>query len=227
MQPKHLSLVHLINPPSEQSVGTPPLLLLLHGVGSHEGDLFDLVPYLDGRFFVVSARAPITLAPGSYAWFHVQFTPTGSIINPEEAESSRQLLLRFIDELVEAYGLDPQRVYLMGFSQGAIMSFSVALTRPDKVAGIVAMSGRIPPEIRPLIAPPEQLKGLPILVVHGTNDNMLPIENGRESQKLLSKLPVELDYREYWMGHTISTESLARVSTWLTERLNEGLGIRG
>jgi phospholipase/carboxylesterase len=227
MQPKHLSLVHLIQPTGEQSPGQSPLLLLLHGVGSHEGGLFELAPYLDRRFFVVSARAPITLAPGSYAWFHVEFTPTGSIINPEEAESSRQLLLRFIDELVEAYGLDSQRVYLMGFSQGAIMSFSVALTRPDKVAGIVAMSGRILPEIRPLIAPPEQLKDLPILVVHGTNDNVLSIENGRASQKLLSKLPVELDYREYWMGHTISAESLARVSTWLAERLNEGLGTSG
>jgi phospholipase/carboxylesterase len=221
MQPKQLSLVHLIQPPREQLAGLPPLLLLLHGVGSHEGDLFDLVPYLDGRFFIVSARAPITLAPGSYAWFHVEFTATGSIINPEEAESSRQTLIRFIDEVVEAYELDSKRVYLLGFSQGAIMSFSVALTQPDKVAGIVAMSGRILPEIGSVIAPRERLKGLPILVVHGVSDNVLPIENGRASQKLLSTLPVKLDYREYWMGHTVSEESLARVSTWLRERLDE------
>ncbi len=136
-------------------------MLLLHGVGSHEGDLLGLAPHLDGRFFVVSARAPITLGPGSYAWFHVEFTPAGPVINPQEAESSRLALLRVIGELVEAYALDPKRVFLAGFSQGAIMSLSVALTAPDKVAGVVAMSGRILPEVLLKMAPPEALAGLP------------------------------------------------------------------
>ena len=175
------SLIHLTRQPEQAEPGPPPLLLLLHGVGSHEGDLIQLAPNLDPRFFVVSARAPITLAPYSYAWFHVEFTPLGPVINPGEAESSRQALLRFIDELVERYGLDPARVYVMGFSQGAIMGFSLALSRPDKLAGLVAHSGRILPEIRPLIAPPEALRGLPVFVLHGTADAVVSY---RESERM-------------------------------------------
>ncbi len=218
--PQSLSLTHLIREPARRLPGSPPLLLLLHGVGSHEGDLIALAPHLDGRFFMVSARAPNTLAPGSYAWFHLEFTAAGPVIDPEEAEASRLTLLRFIDELIAAYGIDPRRVYLLGFSQGAIMSLSLALTQPDKVAGVVAMSGRILPEILPLVAPPPALAGLPILVVHGTEDPMLPIPYGRASRERLAGLGVSLTYREYSMGHEVTMESLQDVADWLRERLD-------
>lgn len=216
-----LPLVHLVREPLPEE-HNPPLLLLLHGVGSNEHDLFGLAPLLDPRFVVVSLRAPITLAPGSYAWFHVEFTPQGSLINPEEAERSRQMLIETIGQAVAAFDAHPQRVYLMGFSQGAIMSASVALTRPDLVAGAVLMSGRILPEIQPRMVEvePEQLDGLPILVVHGTADTVLPIPNGRASRDLLSKLPVKLTYKEYAMGHEVTPESLRDVQAWLGKRLD-------
>ena len=222
MSTPQLSLTHLTRPPREQQPGAPPLLLLLHGVGSHEADLFPLAEELDGRFFVVSARGPNTQRPGAYAWYEVVFAPTGFVIDPRQAEESRQTLLRFIDELVAAYGVDPARVYLMGFSQGAIMSLAVALSRPDKVAGVVAMSGRLLPEFRPLIAEPEALAGLPILVVHGLADQVMPIRDGREVRDTLSALPVALTYREYPMGHHVAPESLRDVAAWLRERLDEG-----
>ncbi len=214
-----LSLVHLVRPQAAGD-GAPPLLLLLHGVGSNERDLFALAPQLDPRFVVLSARAPNTRAPGSYAWFEVTFTPQGPVINPAQAEASRQTLLGFIDEAVAAYGADPRRVYLMGFSQGAIMSASVALTEPERVAGAVLMSGRILPEIRPLIAAPERLAGLPVLLIHGVQDAVLPIHHGRASRELLSSLPVALTSSEYQMGHEVRPESLAEVSAWLTAQLD-------
>lgn len=214
-----LSLVHLVRPQAAGD-GAPPLLLLLHGVGSNERDLFALAPQLDPRFVVLSARAPNTRAPGSYAWFEVTFTPQGPVINPAQAEASRQTLLGFIDEAVAAYGADPRRVYLMGFSQGAIMSASVALTEPERVAGAVLMSGRILPEIRPLIAAPERLEGLPVLLIHGVQDAVLPIHHGRASRELLSSLPVALTSSEYQMGHEVRPESLAEVSAWLTAQLD-------
>src|SRR5713226_8130511 len=98
-----LSLVHLTQPPRLLSPQRPPLLLLLHGVGSHEGDLLGLAPYLDGRFFIVSARGPVTLGPGMFGWFHVQLDPAQPIINADEAERSRVALVRFIDEAIAAY----------------------------------------------------------------------------------------------------------------------------
>lgn len=197
------------------------MLLLLHGVGSNEHDLIQLAPYLDPRFLVVSSRAPITLAPGMYAWFEVQLDPVRPIINPQQAESSRQKLLTFIDETIVRYGVDASRVYLMGFSQGAIMSFSVGLTHPEKIAGIVAMSGRVLPEIVPHSAAPEALRDLPIFVAHGTEDQVLPIHHGRAARELLQRLPVALTYREYPMGHQISDQSLADIAGWLTQRLDE------
>lgn len=217
---KTLSLVHLVRQPIVKA-DTPPLLLLLHGVGSNEDDLFGLAPYLDERFLIISVRAPNTLGPGSYAWFDVDFTPQGPVIDPAQAEASREALIDFIGEAITAYSADPNQVYMMGFSQGAIMSASVALTRPDLVAGVVLMSGRILPEIQPLMAAPEKLEGLPILVIHGIIDTVLPIDHGRASRQLLASLPVELTYHEYPMGHEVSQESLAEVSSWLSAQLDK------
>ena len=217
---KTLPLVHLVRQPIIEA-DTPPLLLLLHGIGSNEYDLYELAPFLDKRFQIISVRAPITLGPGSYAWFEVDFTPQGPAINPIQVETSLKTLVTFIKEAITAYGADPKQVYLMGFSQGAIMSASVALIQPDLVAGAVLMSGRIPPEIRPLIAFKEELSGLPLLVVHGTADMVLPITYGRASREFLSSLPVDLTYHEYPMSHEVSQESLSDVTTWLTEQLDK------
>jgi len=217
--PVSLSLVHRLRRPKAGNGSKPPLLLLLHGVGSNEDDMFELERELDPRFVVLSARGPRTLRPGSYAWFDVQFGPNGPIINPQQAEASRQHLLGFIPEAVNAYNTDPAQVYLMGFSQGAIMSASVALTTPALVAGAVLMSGRILPEIQDKLAPREQLSRLPILLIHGTEDATLPIANGRASRDLLTELGVNLRYREFRMGHQVTAASLAEVNAWLTERL--------
>ena len=215
-----LPLVHLVRQPIIEA-DTPPLLLLLHGVGSNEHDLFELAPFLDKRFLIISVRAPNTLGPGSFAWFEVNFTPQGPAINPEQAEASRETLIIFIKEAITTYGANPKQVYLMGFSQGAIMSASVALTRPELVAGAALMSGRILPEIQPLIASHEELSGFPFLVVHGTADMVLPISYGRASRTLLSSLPVDLTYHEYPMGHEVSQASLRDVTAWLSEQLEK------
>jgi phospholipase/carboxylesterase len=214
-----LSLVHLTRQPLVKS-HNPPLLLQLHGIGSNEQDLFGLNPPPDPRFLILSLRAPYTLAPGCYAWFAVDFTPQGSIINYPQAEASRETLIAFIDEAVTAYAANPEQVYLMGFSQGAIMSASIALSRPDLIAGAALMSGRIPPEMYPTIATPAQLTGLPILVTHGTEDTILPINHGRASRDLLSSLPVALTYHEYQMDHGINRQNLNDVNAWLSNQLD-------
>jgi phospholipase/carboxylesterase len=219
MSHQSLALIHLIRPPLKKSA-SPPLLLMLHGVGSHERDLFDLAEYLDRRFFIVSARAPNVLGPDSYAWYPVEFTANDTIIDFEVAEDSRSILLRFIDELIEAYHIDPKRVYLMGFSQGAIMGLSIALTRPDKVAGIVVMSGRLLPEIRSMIADPTALTGFQIFMVHGRADPIVPIAQARATRDELAQLPVALTYREYAMGHQVTVESMKDVVAWLKARLD-------
>lgn len=214
-----LALTHLVREPLTPSA-KPPLLLLLHGVGSNERDLFGLAPALDPRFLILSLRAPNPLGPESFAWFQIRPTPQGNVINPAQAEASRGTLIELIPQAVAAYGADSEQVYLMGFSQGAILSASVALTRPDLVAGAVLMSGRILPEIQPLVAQRDALVGLPLLVIHGTEDRVLPIAHGRASRDMLASLPVALTYEEFPMGHEITAESFALLNRWLSARLD-------
>jgi phospholipase/carboxylesterase len=223
MSAARLSLHHLLRPP-KVAAGIPPLLILLHGIGSNEDDLFALGPYLDERFLILSARAPITLTPGSFAWFPVEFISETPRIDPVEAERSRSKILEFIREALHAYNADPTRVYLMGFSQGAVMSLSVMLTQPEALAGVVAMSGRILPEVKPNAVSPDRLNGFPILVQHGEYDNVLPVSHGRASRDYLSTLPVNLTYREYPMAHQITEESLSDIRGWLSGQLDVEAG---
>ena len=223
-----LNLFHLVRQPElpEPSGSTPdrtppPLLILLHGLRSNEEDLFELRSYLDERFLILSLRAPLELGPDQYAWYHVNFRPEAIDRDAEDFERSRLLLAQFIVEAVPAYGADPRRVYLMGFSQGAIMSVATLLTRPELLAGAVIMSGALPDAVLPTGAVGENLQDLPVLVVHGVNDDVLPIADGRALRRHLAQLPVRLDYREYPMRHQISTESLDDVCGWLVDRLNQ------
>lgn len=198
-----------------------PLLLLLHGLGADENDLFGLVPYLDDRFFIASARAPYNLPYGGFGWFELIIGPDDIGVNIKQFEQSRLKILQFIDEIVEEHDLDKNRVFLCGFSQGAMMSMSALFSAPQKFAGVVAMSGRAMPEMLPENKDPDALKDFPIFVTHGLHDPLLPIENGRATRELLENLPVDLKYREYPMAHEISPESLSDVREWLTQKLTE------
>lgn len=108
----------------------------------------------------------------------------------------------------------------MGFSQGAITSLGVGLTEPERVTGVVAMSGRLLPEVIPQIAAPDRLKGFPIFVAHGVGDTVLPLAFGRDIRDRLAALPVDFTYREYPMAHEVSPESLADITSWLSDRLD-------
>ena len=222
MSESKLALKHLVKKPSDAGRTSPPLLLLLHGVGSNEEDLFTLAPYLDQRFLVVSARAPVALDYGGYGWFRIDFTPRGMVADVEQARRSLEMLPGFVDGLVERYGADARRVYLAGFSQGAMMSLALLLTSPEKLAGVAAMSGRLPSQVFEREPDREALTGKPVLLTHGLYDPVIPIEQGRAAREHLGALPVALTYREYPMGHEVSAESLRDVTGWLAEALDAG-----
>lgn len=220
MSNQNFSLFHQAAPSKSSIGGKPPLLLLLHGYGANEEDLFSLAPYLDERFLVVSARAPVSLRGMGYAWFNLGFTPQGIAVDPEEIETARVTLRTFIGEIVTAYECDPNAVYLAGFSQGAMMSLAVALTCPGLVAAVVAMSGRLLPQTVEMITDKDTLLALPVFVAHGTRDGVVPISHARETKARLMELPVALTYREYDMAHEVSAESLEDVNEWLSAQLD-------
>ncbi len=198
----------------------PPMLILLHGIGADENDLFGITPFLDPRFLIISARAPFTLPYGGYAWFELTIEPNNIGINVKQFYESREMLLEFIGELINEHNPDRGRIYLCGFSQGAIIGLSAALKEPRKFAGLVAMSGRAMPEMLPDQNDTSELRDFPILVTHGVYDPVLTIDNGRATNEMLSALPVRLKYKEYPMAHEISRESLADVSIWLSSELD-------
>ncbi|MBI1765474.1 MAG: alpha/beta fold hydrolase [Acidobacteria bacterium] len=221
MHESSFSLFHHSAPPKTGGDEKAPLLLLLHGYGANEDDLFGLAPYVDERFLVISARAPVRLGLGMHAWFRLGFTPEGILIDPHEVEQARTILRRFLDELLAAYPVDTNAIYLLGFSQGAMMGLDLALREPELIAGVAALSGRIMPSSLETLAEPDRLIGLPVFVAHGTEDNILPISHGRATRERLGELPVSLTYREYEMGHTISGDSLREVADWLKMQLSQ------
>lgn len=194
-----------------------PVLLLLHGYGSNEEDLFGLAPYLGAELTIVSARAPVMLMPGSYAWFEIGFTAQGIEVDLRGAQVSLGVLADFVQEVAAHTATEPARMCIAGFSQGATMAAALALTRPDLVGSAMVLSGIVPSEIL-AGAPQADIRRLPFLVAHGLYDQVVPIAHGRASKALLEQLHAPLTYHEYPMGHEISMACLRDMHAWLRER---------
>ena len=212
-----LSLHHLTQlpaSPSPQADSVYPTILSLHGRGSNEGDLIGLASYLPQNFLWISPCGTFTLGPNSYEWF--QITQIGKP-DPTRLTNALETLDTFIDEIIANYPVDKNKLYLLGFSQGSIMSMSYALTKPQRVAGIIAQSGYIPHESG-LQIDEAGIKNKPFILTHGIQDSMLPVEWARRSRDTLQKLETNLEYHEFNMGHQVSAESLAVINSWLEKQ---------
>lgn len=210
---------HYLHRPPAAGAGKAPLLLMLHGYGSNEQDLFGLAPWVDPRLAVVSLRAPTTLGRGSYAWFDLRWQANGTV-QPDvvQAQQVIQQLIGWLPEVVKTLDADPARVYFGGFSQGAILSALTLLSKPAIARGAVLMSGSVP-NYAPVADAPA-LVAKPVLLTHGTLDPVLPIHHGRGARDFLTTLGVDLAYREYRAGHTVNAEMLHDVAGWLTTQLD-------
>ena len=124
-----------------------------------------------------------------------------------------------LDLLGLAAALDPRRLYLLGFSQGAVMAGGLALTMPERVAGAVLLSGYLPLQ-QELPVREAALRGLPVFVGHGLYDDVIPVRHGHEARDYLTRVGADLTYREYPLPHIIGEEELAEVAAWLTARLD-------
>jgi phospholipase/carboxylesterase len=190
-------------------------LILLHGVGGNEGNLMDIAAGLAPDTLVVFPRAPLQMGESQFAWFRVAFTANGPRIVPEEAERSRTTLIHFVQQLQTQHGVAASNTVIAGFSQGGILSASVALSAPESVAGFAVLSGRILPELEPQLASKERLLGLKAFIGHGTQDSKLPVDWAHRSDTLLNTLGVDHQLHLYPMDHGISAAMHADFLTWL------------
>jgi phospholipase/carboxylesterase len=211
-----LSLNHLVREPKHKKEKNP-LLLLLHGYGSNEEDLFSFAGELPEEYYVVSARAPFDLSYGSYAWYAINFdADENKFSDIGQARASRDIIVRFIDELVANYAIDPENVTLIGFSQGCILSYAVALSYPEKVQRVVAMSGYWNPEIAVDDYLENDFSKLSIFASHGTVDQVIPVEWARKSIPALQVLGIRVVFKEYMVGHGVAPQNFFDFKHWLT-----------
>ena len=215
----NLSLEYLVRQPKTTNV-KPPLLILLHGYGSNEQDLFSFAEELPDELLIISARAPLSMGFGSYAWYTIHFDATdGKFSDIPEAVKARDAIAHFIDEVKTNYDVDPNKVFLLGFSQGTILSYAVALNYPDKVQHVIALSGYINPELNPKNLEKENYKNLDFYISHGTVDQVLPVDWGRKAPPFLETLDIANSYQEYPVGHGVAPQNFHSFKTWIEERL--------
>jgi phospholipase/carboxylesterase len=211
----NLSLEYKIREPKIK-LDNNPLLILIHGYGSNEEDLFSFAPELPEEYYIVSVRAPYTLQYGSYAWYAINFdADQNKFSDNEQAKTSRDLIAKFITELQTNYPIDAKNVNLIGFSQGAILSYAVALSYPEKVQRVVALSGYINSEILEENYLKNSFSNLKIFTSHGTVDQVIPVEWGRKAKPFLENLGINITYKEYPIGHGVSPQNFHDLKNWL------------
>ena len=206
--------------PSDSTEDKPPLLIMLHGYGSNENDLFSMAPMLNTRASVVSLRAPHTLPWGGFAWYEIDFTQIGKgrISNVEQARKSLELLIEEIPKFHKQYGTDPDRTWIMGFSQGCILSYALSLSNPTKFSKVLALSGYILDELVPKSYKSENLGHLDYFISHGVQDEVLPVAWARTAVGILEQLQISHVYKEYPMGHGVNPECFDDMKRWMKDK---------
>jgi len=196
-----------------------PLVIFLHGYGSNEQDLFGIKDDLPASYTYLSVRAPMTMEEGSYQWFRKKGEGAYNG-ETDDLKTSGQVLQDFIAQAAKKYHTEPDKVVLVGFSQGAIMSYEVALRHPEAVGAIAALSGRVLPVLKSALKPDEKRQALAIFIGHGKEDNRLPYKDGTEANSLLQSISLTPEFHGYeGLGHSISAAEVEDLNAWL-QRLN-------
>lgn len=216
---KELSLEHLIRPAITNDP-KPPVLFMLHGYGSNEEDLFSFASELSQELFIISVRAPFDIQPFGYAWYAINFDAEyGKWSDVEQAKESRDKIVDFMAEAITVYGLDGNRTTLLGFSQGAILSYAIALSFPEKVSNVVALSGYINEQILAPNFKEKDHSDLHIYASHGMVDQVIPPEWAQRTPKFLQELGINHVFEEFPVGHGVSPQNFWSFKKWLDPKI--------
>jgi phospholipase/carboxylesterase len=227
MEKKIVSLEHIFKPaslsssPDESFVDKPektPAIIMLHGYGSDENDLFSFASELPDKYFIISLKAPIAMQPLGNAWYNIYFDGgNGKFSDDEQAVRSRDLIVKSIDEIISVYNIDPKKITLLGFSQGTILGLAVALSYPEKVKNVIALSGYINEGILVEGYEKNDFSRLNFYSSHGSVDQVIPVEWARKTKPFLSKLGIDCHYSEFPVGHGVSPQNFYEFKQWLGE----------
>jgi phospholipase/carboxylesterase len=193
------------------------LLLLLHGWGSDESQLAALGAAVDGDTLVVLARGPRSAGDNAYGWYRVGLGDDEPQVVAEEMEESLAKLVEFTGQLRSHHDVTASHAVVAGFSQGGALAAAIALTAPSCVAGFAMVSGRILPEIESRFAPSAALKSVHALIVHGRDDETLPIQWAEDAEARLRRLGVACEMRLHDAGHESTRRMQADVAMWFND----------
>jgi phospholipase/carboxylesterase len=213
-----MDLVHAAYEPAGD--GPHPTILAMHGWGSNALDLMGLAPYIArGRCMMLCPQGPVEVEIGAvngYGWYPLRM---GAPPDMEAMGRAADHLMRFVDAAIERYPVDRRKLIVMGFSQGGVMAYNLAIRHPERFAALVALSTWFPEELAEYADNRDALARLPTLVQHGRADDMIDITKARQSVERLRALKLPLSYREYDGAHEITVDELQDLSTFLMEKV--------
>ena len=212
-----LPFFHLVKESSYKDKPSP-LLVMVHGYGSNEDDLFSFARVLPMQLTIISIRGPISVQGMGYAWYDISFDSFGNkSYNQSQAIESRDKIIKCIDLCVETYNIDNKNISLMGFSQGAILINAIAITYPKKVKNVISLSGGIDPNIlKPSL---DYLNKINFYISHGTQDVVLPFNEAKESLKILNENKITYTFESFPVGHGVCPENFKSMLSWFEKKL--------
>lgn len=213
-----LPLNHVVRPSSLAE--NAPLLILLHGYGSDENDLFSFAQELPEELLIVSLRAPYELQPYGYAWYAINFDAEQNKWNDnEQARTSMEVLLNCIDLICASCPIDPSNISLLGFSQGTILGMALALNHPHKLKNIIGLSGYINHDLLPDHMSKNDYTHLQFYCSHGSVDQVIPVDWARQTPVFLNQYDIQHTYKEFPVGHGVAPQNFYDFKTWLSLRI--------
>lgn len=211
-------LHHITRPSSLKE--NAPLLIMCHGYGSDENDLFSFAQELPEELFIISLKAPYPMQPYGNAWYAINFDANQNKWNDvDEAIESRDKIASFIDLACKEYPVDENNVTLLGFSQGTILSYAVALTYPEKVKNIVALSGYVSEDMIGENLEKKDYSNLDFYCSHGSVDQVIPVDWARKTPPFLNSLQIKNTYSEFPVGHGVAPQNFYEFRNWLENRI--------
>jgi phospholipase/carboxylesterase len=211
-------LLHCIRLPQEASPANPaPVLVMVHGWGGDEASMWLFKQVIPPGVAAVTPRAPLDLDNGGYAWFY-RDNPL-HLTDPESLITAMEKLETFLTRLPQLYPVDASRLILIGFSQGAAVSNSLVMARPELVTGVALLSGMgfQLPELIPQVM---SLAGLPVFIAHGTRDEVVPLSAAQQACETYKQLGADVTYGEYNVGHKMHVQAIKDLRGWITKILN-------
>ena len=215
MNKQLLSLEHNYKAPKNTSEKSP-VIIMLHGYGSDENDLFSFASELPDNYTIISLKAPYAMQPYGNAWYAIHFdNANGKWSDDEQAITSRDLVVKCIDEIISVYNIDSDNITLLGFSQGTILSLAVGLSFPEKIKNIIGLSGYINEAIFKENYANNDFSKLNVYASHGSVDQVIPVDWARKTKPFLQNLNINCKYSEFSVGHGVAPQNFYELKEWL------------